>query len=184
MAEEMTVILDCVIHTLDVHVLSLLSRDLEIDCPERPHFRYPPKEEREDTASKPRLAIHRNPLMLVVAARKIVEKLLSVKVWRILHDHVAAGELRDPGHFRDQCAYAAPVTADGQVNAAENIFEFHTVSLEECTLQQRLGNLEADHVVILVRGIAILGDLNHVETEFGPNVGLGIVAVSNGIAIF
>src|SRR5258708_7498035 len=156
MAEEMTVILHCVIHTLDVHVLSLLSGDLEIDCPERPHFRYPPQEEREDSASKPRLAIHRTPLMLVVAARKIVEKFLSVKVWRILHDHVAAGEQSDPGHFRNQCAYAAPVTADGQVNTAENIFEFHTVNLEECTLPQRPGKLQSDPVPVLVPGVGHL----------------------------
>src|SRR6202040_3606185 len=179
MAEEMTVILHCVIHTLDVHVLSLLSGNLKVDCLERPYFRYQPEEECEDSASESGRAIHRAPLVLVVAARKIVEKFLSVKVWLLLHDHVAAGEQSDPGHFRDQRAYAAPVTTDGQVNAAENIFEFHPVGLEECALQQRLGTLEADHVVILVRGIAILGDLNHVESEFGPNVGLGIVAVSN-----
>src|SRR5258706_3613894 len=119
MAEEMTVILHCVIHTLDVHVLSLLSGDLEIDCPERPHFRYQPQEEREDSASKPRLAIHRTPLMLVVAARKIVEKFLSIKVWRILHDHVAAGAQSEPGHFLDQCGYRGPVTAQCPVTDSE-----------------------------------------------------------------
>src|SRR6185312_4920231 len=143
-----------------------------------------PQKEREDPASESGLAIHRAPLMLVIAARKVVEKLLLVEVGRLFHDHIPPREQGHPGHFRDQSAYAAPVTADRQIDAAEDIVKLQAVSLKEGALQKRFGNLEANHVVIAIGGIAVFGHLYHVETEFGPDVGLGIIAIGYGVAVF
>ena len=38
--------------------------------------------------------------------------------------------------------------------------------------------------MVAIGGVAILGDLHHIETEFGANVSFGIVLVRNLVAVF
>ena len=50
-------------------------------------------------------------------------------------------------------------------------------------MQKRLGDFEADHVVVAVRGVTVLGHLHHVKSKFGANVSFGILRVSNRVAV-
>ena len=57
------------------------------------------------------------------------------------------------------------------------VFQRNAIGVLKRTLQHRLGDFEADEVVVAIRGIAILRDLSHIKTKFGANVGFGIVLV-------
>jgi len=63
----------------------------------------------------------------------------------------------------------------------------HSASLcraGESPLQQRLGHLEPDEIVILLRRVAILGHLHRVEPEFRLQMRGVVLRVPNGIAEF
>jgi hypothetical protein len=47
----------------------------------------------------------------------------------------------------------------------EHVLQLDSIHDRKYPVQERLGNLEADKVVILLRGVAVLRDLNGVETE-------------------
>src|SRR5205807_5519808 len=65
-----------------------------------------------------------------------------------------------------------------------NISELDAVGFEEGPLQNRLGNLEPDEVVVCVGRIAVLGDLHDIKTKLGSNVGLWTLRVSNDRTVF
>ena len=47
----------------------------------------------------------------------------------------------------------------------QNIFQLDSVNDWKRALEQRLGDLKSDEIVVLLRRVAILGDLHHVESE-------------------
>jgi hypothetical protein len=71
---------------------------------------------------------------------------------------------RDLGHLGDQPADRKAVRANRQVLMRERVLQLDSIHDGEYPLQERLGNLEADKIVILLRGV--LRALNGVETEF------------------
>ena len=85
---------------------------------------------------------------------------------------------RDLGHLRDEPADRKAVRANRQVLMREHILQLDSIHHGEYPLQQRLGNLEANEVVILLRGVAVLRDLNGVETEFGLEVRCLVLSIS------
>src|SRR6266853_223005 len=52
------------------------------------------------------------------------------------------------------------------------------------SLQQRLGHLEADEIVILLGRVAILRDLHHVESEFCLQMRGVVLRIPDEIAVF
>ena len=65
----------------------------------------------------------------------------------------------------------------------EHILQLHSVHNREGPLQKGLGNLEANKVVILLRGVAVLRDLHGVETKLGFQVSGLILRIAYGFAI-
>src|SRR5437868_11032748 len=84
------------------------------------------------------------------------------------------------GRFRHRGNYFAdrpPVCTNCQIDIREHVIRRNAVGLGECSLQQRLGNLKADEIVILVGGEASLGHLHDVEAELCADVRFGILCV-------
>ena len=73
----------------------------------------------------------------------------------------------DLGHAGDKLADRPAVRSDGQIFVGKDFFQFHSVHDGKRPFKQRLRDLKSDEVVVLVRCIAILGDLESVESEFG-----------------
>ncbi len=90
---------------------------------------------------------------------------------------------RDFGHFRDHPADREAVRADRQVLMCQHILQFHSVNDRESPLQKRLRHLKPDEIVILLRGIAILRHLHHVESELRLQMRGVVLRVPDGIAV-
>src|SRR5207302_8300519 len=72
--------------------------------------------------------------------------------------------------------------SNGKIQIIKDIVQADAVSLLERALHQRLRNLETDEVVVAVGSVTVLRHLHHVETEFGANVRLGILGISDAVA--
>ena len=97
---------------------------------------------------------------------------------------LVASEQRHPGHLRNNFADGTAEGSNGHIFIRNHLFQRNAVGILEGSLQDWLGDLESDEVVIAVGGVAIFGHLHHVETEFGANVSFGIVLVRNLVAVF
>ena len=75
------------------------------------------------------------------------------------------GLQRDLGHFRDQPADGETIGTDREILVRKHIFQLHSVHDGKDPLQQGLGHLESDEIVVLLRGVTILRDLHRVESE-------------------
>ena len=75
------------------------------------------------------------------------------------------GLQRDLGHLRNQPADRETIRADGQILVGKHVFQFHSVDHGKDPLQQGLGHLESDEIVVLLRRVTILRHLRHVEPE-------------------
>src|SRR5579859_429420 len=54
---------------------------------------------------------------------------------------------------------------DREILVRQHIFQFHSIYNWKGPLEQWFGDLEPDEIVVLLRRIAILGDLHHVESK-------------------
>src|ERR1700756_5789349 len=93
------------------------------------------------------------------------------------------GTQRDFGHLRNHAAHGKTVRTDREILVSQDVFQLYAVNDRKGPFQQRFGDLEADEVVILLRGVAILGHLYHVESELGLQMGGVILRVSDRIAV-
>ena len=57
--------------------------------------------------------------------------------------------------------------------------KLEAVGFFEGAIEERLGDFEADEVVVGVRGVAAFGDFENVEAEFGFDVGERVVLVGD-----
>ncbi len=119
--------------------------------------------------------------LLVVRTRQAVEKLLLLEVRHLARDLFLVRPQRHLRHVWNQRAHGVAKRADGQVFVRQHIFQLHSVHHGKHPFKQVLGNFETDEVVILLRRVALLGDLRHVESEFRANVrGLVLRVKNNG----
>src|SRR6202158_2569680 len=63
------------------------------------------------------------------------------------------------------------------------VFQLQSVHNGESPLQQRLGHLESDEIVILLRRITILRHLHHIESELRLQMRGAILRVPHGITV-
>jgi len=80
------------------------------------------------------------------------------------------GLQRDLGHFRDQPADGVTIRTDGEVRVGQHVFQFQSIDDREDTLQQALGHLESNEVMVLLRSITIVRYLHGVEAKLGFQV--------------
>ena len=75
------------------------------------------------------------------------------------------GLQRDLGHLRDQPADRETIRTHCQILVGQHVFQLHSVHDGKGPLQQGLGHLESDEIMVLLRRIAILRDLYRVEPK-------------------
>ena len=61
----------------------------------------------------------------------------------------------------------------------QHVLQLHSIHDGKHAFEKLFGYLEADEVVILLRRVTLLGDLRHVESEFGANVRGLVLRVEN-----
>src|SRR6516225_2810625 len=114
----------------------------------------------------------------------MIDKLLTCFVILFIRDIDPAGCYSHLCHFWDYTADAKSVSLNCQIIKPEQFVRLDAVRIKEATLKQRLGNLESDEIVILLRNVALLGDLHDIEAELGFQVGVAVVFVSDYRTIF
>src|SRR5512146_2366304 len=66
----------------------------------------------------------------------------------------------------------------------EYIFQLHSVYNWKDPFQQGLGHLKSDEIVVLLRGVAILRDLNRIETKLRLQVRRFVLSIAYRLAKF
>ena len=90
---------------------------------------------------------------------------------------------RDLRHVRDQTANRITIGADRKILVREHVLQLHPVDDGEHALEQGLRNLEADEIVVLLRGVPILRNLHGVEAELCFQVRRPVLRVRYGPAV-
>jgi hypothetical protein len=66
----------------------------------------------------------------------------------------------------------------------QHVFQLHSIHDGEDPFQQGFGHLKADEIVVLLRSVPILRDLDSVEAEFCFQVSRLVLGIADGLAIF
>src|ERR1043166_9906987 len=90
---------------------------------------------------------------------------------------------RDFGHLRDHAADRKSVRTYREILMSKNVFHLQAVNDRKGPFHQRCRHLKADEVVILLRGVAILGHLHHVESKLRLQMSGVVLCVSNGTTV-
>ncbi len=83
-----------------------------------------------------------------------------------------------------EAADGVAVDADGGLFGADDVGQVESVGLEERLAQKRPGHFEADVLEVSGRGEATLAELVDVEGELGLDVGVRVLSVVDGGAVF
>src|SRR6185369_1993641 len=92
-----------------------------------------------------------------------------------------------PGYFRrlgNYHARRATISAESKIEIGKDVLKVKAISHFESALEDRLGNLEPDEVVIVFRAIAASRHLNYIEPELSLEVRLRVFNVRHPLPIF
>ncbi len=171
------------VDAFEIEIFSLGSGVVEGESFEGTDLGDDAEEEGDNAGSEARTAVLCAPLLFIIGAAEVVEELLFGEVGLLAHHVFLVGGESDFGHVGDEATDGPAVRADGEIFVGENIFQLHSVNDGKGTLEQGLGDLESDEVVVLLWGITTLGDLHHVESELGFEVSGFVFGVGHRVAV-
>src|SRR6267142_51289 len=76
-----------------------------------------------------------------------------------------------------------PIAADREINSEKDARHIERVCSRERSLQDRLGNLKTDKIVVGLRSVISLGDLVHIEAKLYLHVRGGLFLISDDRSI-
>jgi hypothetical protein len=123
------------------------------------------------------------PFLFIIGARQAIEKLLSRKIQRLFHHVLFVSPQGDLSHLRNDAADCISIGADREILMRQDIFEPQSIDDGKRAFEKGHGDLKADEIVILMRGISILRHLHHVKAELRLEMRGMIFCVSNGIPV-
>ena len=182
--EQIFVVRESGVEAFHEQELGLRGRSAEFERAERADFRKNADEEGEEAFAGAGSVVASAVIFFVTGAGKIVEKLLLRHGRNVVMDFVP---FEHPGDFRglgDERADVVAVGIEGAIEIAEDAAERDAVGFLKGALEQRRGDFEADEIAVGVGGVALLGDFEDVEAEFGFQVRGGIVFVGGDEADF
>ena len=91
---------------------------------------------------------------------------------------------RHLGHLWNHPAGKETIGSNRQVFVRQHVLQLQPVNHQEDPFQQWFRDLETYEVVVLLRRIAILCDLQGVESELRLQMRRGVLGIANGVAIF
>ncbi len=85
----------------------------------------------------------------------------------------------DLRHLRDDLADASAIGSDGKLFFRHYVGQLQSVGVVKGALQQRGGDLKSDEIVIVLRCIAALRDLQDIKAKLSFQMGFVIDVVGN-----
>src|ERR1700719_4468668 len=114
-SEKTLVVIQRVIDTRDIEILSFPRGDFKVHGLERPDFRHKPQKERQHSGTESRTTITFTPFLLIVRPRKIVAKFSGIKVRRLRDNLLFPRQKCDSRHLGDYTADCPAKGSDGQI---------------------------------------------------------------------
>src|SRR5713226_3040218 len=165
------------------HLFGLGCRSTETQGLERADLRNHPDDECEKARLESRLLIVLSPFLLIAGLREVVEKFPLRDSWQVPLDVVLLEDPCDFRRFGNDGADSVAVRADDIVEVAEKRPERHGVDFLKGALQQGCGHLETNEIMIIVRRVPLLGDLEDVKAEFRSQMRSRIVFVGRHVGV-
>ncbi len=162
----------------------LLGRRLEGEGFQRSDLRQNADEECEDSRAQSWTLVFLFPFLTVARLGDVVDEFAARHGRRRFHQLVL---VHVPGYARQLRNHAADglaVCSQCEVQVAEDVLQLERIGVVKCALQHLLGNFEADEIVIGLGRVIAAPNLEHIETEFHPQVRCLVVAIGHDRAKF
>ena len=124
------------------------------------------------------------PFVLVIGPREVIQKLSFRGVWNVVLDLVLFEVPGDAGSLGNQFADVAAIRAKRALFVEQHFLQLQAVGFAERLIENRTGNFKTNEVMVAVRSVAFLGDLQNVEAKLGLHVSQPAVFIRNAVTVF